>query len=176
IEDVARAASPLLAEALARLRKGEVIREAGYDGEYGVIRLFEERELKRLTAGDVLFEAPVARKKKAVAETKASTAPEPVHVPEHAGTPMRTSAASGLLGALDADQRTAAEIVDGPLMIIAGPGSGKTRTLTHRIAHLVAERGVPAAQCLAITFTRRAAAELRERLAALLGDRAGDIA
>src|SRR5690349_3538959 len=75
IEDVARTASPLLAEALTRLRKGEVIREAGYDGEYGVIRLFEERELKRLTAGDALFDAPVARKRKGVPETAAAPAP-----------------------------------------------------------------------------------------------------
>ena len=59
------------------------------------------------------------------------------------------------------------EIADGPLLIIAGPGTGKTRTLTHRIAHLVADRGVPAEQCLAITFTRRAAEEMAERLAAL---------
>ena len=56
-----------------------------------------------------------------------------------------------------------------PLIIIAGPGSGKTRTLTHRIAYLVAERGVPAAACLAITFTRRAAAEMRERVTELGG-------
>ena len=59
-------------------------------------------------------------------------------------------------------------IVDGPLLIVAGPGSGKTRTLTYRIAHLVAERGAAAESCLAITFTRRAAGEMRERLARLL--------
>jgi len=76
--------------------------------------------------------------------------------------------ASPILAALDPDQRAAAEIVDGPLLIVAGPGSGKTRALTHRIAHLVAERGVAAENCLAITFTRRAAAELRERLAQLI--------
>jgi uncharacterized protein (TIGR00375 family) len=175
LEDVARAASPLLAEALTRLRKGEVIREAGYDGEYGVIRLFEERELRRLTAGDVLFDAPVSRRKQIAPEVKAPLPAEPV-----AAAPGRTCAyapaASGLLGALDPEQRAAAEIVDGPLAIIAGPGSGKTRTLTHRIAHLIAERGVPAAQCLAITFTRRAAAELRERLGGLLGETAEDVA
>src|SRR5262249_50912914 len=167
--------------------KGEVIREAGYDGEYGVIRLFEERELKRLTAGDVLFDAPIMRKKKNAAakpmppkEAAAATMPaRPVPArPEPArpapGDPVRSGA--GLLGALDDDQRAAAAIVDGPLMIVAGPGSGKTRTLTHRIAHLVAERGVAPAHCLAITFTRRAAAELRERLGALLGGAADAIA
>jgi DNA helicase II / ATP-dependent DNA helicase PcrA len=53
-------------------------------------------------------------------------------------------------------------------MIVAGPGSGKTRVLTHRIAHLVSDRGADPAACLAITFTRRAAAELRDRLTVLL--------
>src|SRR5262249_32454721 len=75
---------------------------------------------------------------------------------------------SKLLADLDTDQRAAAEIADGSLMIIAGPGSGKTRTLTQRIAHLIAERGLAAESCLAITFTRRAAAELRARLVRLL--------
>ena len=74
---------------------------------------------------------------------------------------------------LDPEQRAAVEFVDGPLLIVAGPGTGKTRTLTHRIAHLIAERGVAPEQCLAVTFSRRAAAELEERLAALLPDGAG---
>src|SRR5258707_10946782 len=56
---------------------------------------------------------------------------------------------------------------------MAGPGSGKTRMLTHRLAHLVLERGVPAPACLAVTFTRRAAGELQDRLAALLPPSAG---
>ena len=79
-----------------------------------------------------------------------------------------------ILSTLDADQRAAA-VAEGPLIVIAGPGSGKTRMLTHRIAHLVAERGVPAESCLAITFTRRAAAEMRERLARLLPADTGDV-
>jgi superfamily I DNA/RNA helicase len=61
-------------------------------------------------------------------------------------------------------------------MILAGPGSGKTRTLTYRIAHLVAERGVDPANCLAVTFTRRAAGEMRERLAQLIPAAAGGVA
>ena len=54
------------------------------------------------------------------------------------------------------------------MLVVAGPGSGKTRTLTHRIAHLVTRHSVPPEQCLAITFTRRAAGEMRERLRTLL--------
>ena len=79
--------------------------------------------------------------------------------------------ASGLLAGLDASQRDAVQ-APGPLMILAGPGTGKTRTLTRRIAVLVAERGVPPEGCLALTFTRRAATEMRERLAVLVPDRA----
>ena len=71
---------------------------------------------------------------------------------------------AGILGGLDPEQRVAAGAGAGPLLVVAGPGTGKTRTLTHRMAHLVVERGMPAERCLAITFTRRAAAELQERL------------
>src|SRR5262245_38006021 len=63
VEDIAHAGSPLLAEAIARLRAGNVIRDPGYDGEYGVIRLFEEDELRQRTGGGLLFEAPVAKRK-----------------------------------------------------------------------------------------------------------------
>ena len=82
---------------------------------------------------------------------------------------------TGLLDRLDAMQRVAASAPGGPLLIVAGPGTGKTRTLTHRIAYLCAELDVFPEQCLAITFTRRAAEELRERLDALLGPVAEDV-
>ena len=67
------------------------------------------------------------------------------------------------------EQRAAAS-ADGPLLIIAGPGSGKTRTLTYRIAHQITDGGVPAGNFLAITFTRRAAQEVQDRLAVLCAD------
>jgi uncharacterized protein (TIGR00375 family) len=169
-EDIARA-DPLLGEAITRLRDGAVIRQAGYDGEYGVIRLFGDGELDRFTKGGLLFEAPVDRRVRSVK----FPAPMPA-APDEAPSPPLLPAESGLssiLAGLDADQARAAALIDGPLVVIAGPGSGKTRMLTRRLAHLVAERGVPAPSCLAITFTRRATEELRARLAALLPPRAG---
>ncbi|HET9558136.1 MAG TPA: UvrD-helicase domain-containing protein, partial [Actinomycetota bacterium] len=77
-------------------------------------------------------------------------------------------AGPGILDGLDPEQRVAAGAAAGPLLVVAGPGTGKTRTLTHRLAYLVAERGLAAERCLAITFTRRACAELQERLDALV--------
>ena len=184
VEDIAHAGSAILAEAITRLRTGHVIRDAGYDGEYGVIRLFEENELKRLTSGALLFDAPMSKRKPAEAVRPAAPSPAAQEdAPVKPARPLlrivsdRTSTtASGILAQLDEDQRAAAGIVDGPLLIVAGPGSGKTRTLTYRIAHLVAERGAAAENCLAITFTRRAAAEMRERLSRLLPTSTGKVA
>ena len=67
----------------------------------------------------------------------------------------------GLLDGLDPEQRVAAAAAAGPLLVVAGPGTGKTRTLTHRIAYLWPSEGLAAERCLAITFTRRAAASSR---------------
>jgi uncharacterized protein (TIGR00375 family) len=165
VEDIARS-DGLLAEAVSRLRRGAVIRQAGYDGEYGVIRLFEEDELTRHTRGGLLFDAGSVRKSKPKAErAQRLQAAAPVETP--AAVAPAPSGRQGVLASLDADQAAAAE-AEGPLVVIAGPGSGKTRMLTHRIAHRVLECGAPASGCLAITFTRRAAQELRERFDALL--------
>ena len=280
LEDVESTASPLVAEALSRLRKQEVIRSAGYDGVYGTIRLFEDAELREHTRGASLFgyettapprkpsmvedrpalgegasgppagvgrpltssphdpamargsvpavaqgtsaafaraerplpsfprkpsapanaggqstSAEMAGEAPSIRESTEDVAarqgpherhvpapaadPAPEKVPQGPGAPPRPQSpahrtrddrAPDLLAGLDADQRRAAEIVSGPLLVVAGPGSGKTRTLTHRIAHLVTHHSVPPEQCLAITFTRRASGELRDRLCTLLPD------
>jgi DNA helicase-2/ATP-dependent DNA helicase PcrA len=70
---------------------------------------------------------------------------------------------------LNPAQQTAVETVDGPVIIVAGPGTGKTRTFAHRVAYLIQEKQVPPKRILAVTFTRSAASEMTDRLAGLLG-------
>ena len=206
-EELARIGGSPLTEAITGLRRGEVIKDAGYDGEYGRIRLFRSGELNRSGA---LFDMPgqgsAARAAGAAgrrngpagrsqagsvsghgedhASGRAVSAPPAGSLEaatrrssaEPAGTggpgavrpaTAPATASSALLAELDEEQRTAAR-ADGPLMIIAGPGTGKTRTLTHRIAVAIIGQGVPAERIAALTFSRRAAEEMRQRLASLL--------
>ena len=193
-----------------------MLRQGGYDGEYGVIRLFTPEELLRHSkvgllfdfspakedAGDARSQAPpgnapptgsaciehesepryqdVPRQSLGTSDQSLGTRQEELRCGESEAVPLGRSWRQGalfpvgspILEQLDPEQRVAAETVAGPVLIVAGPGTGKTRTLTHRLAHLINDSGVAPENCLALTFSRRAAAEMTERLQRLLTDRA----
>lgn len=187
LEEVGQVGGPLLAEGLRRMRRGEVNIAAGYDGEYGVIKLFGQAE-RDAVAGQLSF-IPAPEKRK---ETKHGNLPPPSAIAEGGANyrPGPTSQQwaqvslfdsgdleqSDLLAGLNPEQQEAARCIDAPLIIVAGPGTGKTRTLTYRIAQLIANQGVAPENILAITFTNKAAEEMAVRLIGLLGaDVAGRI-
>ncbi len=80
-----------------------------------------------------------------------------------------------ILDELNEEQRKAAEKIDGPVLILAGAGSGKTRTVTYRIAHMIKEKGISPLNIMALTFTNKAAKEMKERAEALIGPDANDL-
>ena len=163
LEDVDRVGPPLLAEALRRMRAGEVRLQAGYDGEYGVVRMFDEADLRRLLAQTAFGFVGVALQPE-------KTKIEPVALPAETAAPTQAALAG------NPEQDAAVAHGEGPLLIVAGPGTGKTRTLVARMARLLRDRIALPTEITAITFTRKAATELRERLVALLGKTAQGVA
>lgn len=199
LEEIARAGGERLAEGIGRMRRGEVVAIAGYDGAYGTVKLFKGLTVQAAAQQMGLFgEEPtveVAVKEKPAqyqAEPSVAAQLKPAKVPEAADRPESSPSPAGQLSPADSssghprsrqaagnwpaalrglnpEQREAVTYTDRPLLIVAGPGTGKTRTLTVRIAHLIRDHNVRPEAVLAVTFTNKAAEEMAERLSQLLG-------
>lgn len=160
LEEIKQAAGSCVAEGLRRLRAGEVVRQPGFDGEYGTIQLFSPMEIEMFNgqislfgAGEQLVRKTAPKREPGIREPVKSQLPPKEKPPEQ----------------LNPAQREAVTVQSRAIAVIAGPGTGKTKTLVARIAHLVKERGVKPSEITAVTFTNQAAGELRRRLEKELG-------
>ena len=173
IEELSKS-SEMLGEGISRLRAGKVVKQAGYDGEYGVIKLFNENELvkKNYINLKLNIDLPEENSKPAMPAGN-SVIKETISqsIPADTIADNKDQVHKGL----DKYQQAAVINENPQLLIIAGPGSGKTTVLTNRIAHLIKDKQTPPYNCLAITFTKRATQEMRERLYKLLGESAKSI-
>ena len=168
LDAIAQVGGERLAEGIGRMRRGEVVRQPGFDGQYGVIRLFATPP--NLSEAPTLFEWSEQPSTETASETLSAGQASRPSTADTVDTHDPSGTDTSWLNALNPEQRAAVETVDRPLVIVAGPGTGKTLTLTTRIAYLVESRGVPPEHILAITFTNKAAGEMRERLVRLLGE------
>ena len=195
LDEIAAQAGEQLAIGIGRMRAGNVRAEAGFDGEFGVIRLFADQDDDPVAQQIGLFgevgiggdgigkgdrDWEIAELAPSVDDVgtdvgsaQIETAAESVRetggrYDVHSAAPLLPESVDPLFAGLNEQQQEAVRCVDRPLVIIAGPGTGKTRTLTHRIAHLIREGHASPESILAITFTNKAAGELAERLAALV--------
>jgi uncharacterized protein (TIGR00375 family) len=183
LEDIKRVGGVRLGEGIRRMRSRELSIAAGYDGEFGTIRLFEEDEKDTLST-QLNFFVSIEEQSKPQREDQQPPLDMPASVEEEntrqqkdfpigilSGRPKIVSEESIILSALNPQQREAVLCTDASLIIVAGPGTGKTRTLTHRMVNMIAEKGISPENLLAITFTNKAAEEMTNRLNTLSGSK-----
>jgi len=164
VDAICEAGVPAVGEGVRRMRSGQVHIQPGYDGQYGRIEVFDSREREEWAGQKVLFEGPPGQRPVARAEQLPD---------QRSGT--RTSITRTSVQQLDGAQREAVEAERGPVIVTAGPGTGKTRVLTHRIAHLVETGAATPDAIAAVTFTNRAAEEMADRLGQMPATEGGEV-
>lgn len=181
IEEIENCVGYLIGEGIRRLRKGQVSRIPGYDGEYGKIQLFSQDERENLQgqmsffsveqmAGMDMFQKGKTQSDKICCHVKNQSAAVKEKKQDifEKKTADREESYSWLKD-LNQEQLMAVSIPARAVCVKAGPGTGKTKTLVSRILYLMKERGVKAGEITAVTFTRKAAEEMRKRLEKAMG-------
>ncbi len=164
LEDIDKQLGPVYAEAIRRLRNHLVSPLPGYDGLYGTIHLFNPGELQQLTGQTVFLSVP-------------TPAMQPRTHKDYTLAKISHQAAKSVKTTIDlnAAQQVVKKRTQGATLVKAGPGTGKTQTLVHWMANCLEQTKTPPEQTLAITFTNKAAEEMKARLIALLGEQARSI-
>lgn len=182
VDDIASAVGSVYGEGISRMRQRQIHIQEGYDGEFGIIRMFNSEELQKQKQQSTFFAKEMTdsietntprelipfdlhRYRELIAESQKESA---------SSDNTSGDAARGDLGlqasGLNETQQAAVDHTTGPMMILAGPGTGKTRTLATRIADLLTKHNIPPEHILAITFTNKAAQEMHERIDGVLGN------
>lgn len=168
IDELAAKTNPMLAEAIKRMRAKQVIINEGFDGEYGTVKVFHGGEAATFSQKQWLFESPIEPNKvkerpllnfdlQEYFRLKNSTQQI---VPILASEPMPFNYNKGI----NKEQEAAIGHIKGPAFVVAGPGAGKTHVFTQRIAHLIKNQHCQPENILAVTFTNKAATEIKQRL------------
>lgn len=162
VEEIRKEAGYMIAEGIRRLRAGQVKRTPGFDGEYGVIRLFEQDEIETPNGQMSFFSEEEMHpeeknKKETIVSGQRLNQNEEEQKEENCKETRKKEE-------LNEKQRQAAEAIDRRIAVVAGPGTGKTKTLIARILYLLEQRNVGPGEITAVTFTNQAAQELKERL------------
>ncbi len=177
-EKIDAACVPLLAEAIEKMRAGDLHIDPGYDGEFGKVKIFTREEKERIRGEkNLFFVLPKKRKRKTKADQlkevseknkkmlSDAAAPPKVKLRKKMVKDLATPAKPlGLLDGLNPEQEQAVKSSARSVLIQAGPGTGKTRTLTARIAWLISTQRIHPENILALTFTNKAARELAQRI------------
>ncbi|MBF0452871.1 MAG: UvrD-helicase domain-containing protein, partial [Candidatus Magnetomorum sp.] len=168
LETIKTSNIPLLSLAIERLRAGNVHLSGGYDGEFGTVKVFEPSEIDALKGQKSLFKARVRSSKKTtqppiIAKNSSYITPSHHKILQNKKDSTPSLPKDNISG-LNTAQQEAVQFEDRHLMIMAGPGTGKTRTLTHRMASLMDKNITTGDHIIAVTFTHKAAEEMKDRL------------
>ena len=164
LEDIRRVSGTRVAEGIERLRRGQVERIPGFDGEYGVIKLFSAEELNN-TEGQMnffeLLKSSDQQNKLDPVDTQLAEEQKEVQTKQQE---TQQSEQQNRAASLNPEQEYAVRCTSPHIAVKAGPGTGKTKTLVSRLRYLLEYRKVRPAEITAVTFTNQAAAEMRERI------------
>jgi DNA helicase II / ATP-dependent DNA helicase PcrA len=166
LDKMGKFAPEIVVEAIRRARAGEVSIRAGFDGQYGSVTVFGEGERAHFSGQSAFLptQSPVPRRPRGGGQPRARKK----SVRENPEEPSDVHPSG-----LNDEQLAAVLALEMPVLVQAGPGTGKTRTLTRRIATLIENRTADPAEITAVTFTRKASQEMRERLFQMIPEEQG---